>query len=314
MRVERAVTLYVDMRKTCGYPTFDARILNRFCRFVGPNRSLHVIRPDEVRRFIDTGRPVTGGWDNKYYMLRKFYRFAIARRWASKDPTPAVRPKRDLLFTPYIYTHDELQLLFEARNAPDVKWKTLHPQTFRTLAILVYGAGLRLGEAMRLTHADVDFSTNLLTIRRSKFEKTRILPIGSDLAQMLRAYIHSNAHPYSAAPASLVFACQNGKPIRDRGIRKAFVRFRNKAGIRRTDGSHFQPRLHDLRATFAVHRLTSWYQQGKDVRKLLPLLSCYLGHVSIQATQIYSTMTPELLAQASHRFQRFAEQPETAHA
>jgi site-specific recombinase XerD len=307
--------LYVQTRKTCGYPTFDkARILNRFCRIIGPHRPLHRVRPAQVRTFLDAGRPVTGGWDNKYYTLRKFFRFAIARRWTSKDPLPLARPKRDLLFKPYIYSVSELQRLFDACDDPRTRWKTLHPQTFRTMAVLLYGAGLRLGEAMRLTHADLDFSQNLLTIRCSKFGKTRILPIGADLAQILRTYIRSDAHPYSRDPKSLIFAYQDGKPIQDSALRRAFIRFRTRAGIVRTDGSHFQPRIHDLRATFAVHRLTSWYQEGQDVQELLPLLSTYLGHVSIEATQVYLTMTPELLAQASRRFQRFAELPELAHA
>jgi integrase len=176
----------------------------------------------------------------------------------------------------------------------------------------LYGTGLRLGEALRLTHADIDFFQRKLTIHRSKFGKTRYVPIGSDLVHVLRTYIRSSAHRYRDA-SSRVFALQNGKPILDCGLRKAFIRFRAKAGIERTDGSHFQPRLHDLRATFAVHRLTSWYQQGKDVQALLPLLSTYLGHVSIKATQVYLSMTPELLTQASRRFARFVDMPEVSH-
>jgi site-specific recombinase XerD len=65
--------------------------------------------------------------------------------------------------------------------------------------------------------------------------------------------------------------------------------------------------MHDLRHTFAVHRLTSWYRQGADVQKLLPQLSVYLGHVHIRATQVYLTMTPELLQQASNRFEQYIE-------
>jgi site-specific recombinase XerD len=266
-----------------------------------------------VRRFLDRKRPVTGGWDSRYYALRKFYRFAIARRFASKDPLPSVRPKRDLLFRPYVYSFSELQSLFDACNDPGVKWKTLHPQTFRTLAILLYGAGLRLGEALRMTHADIDFPQKLLTIRCSKFGKTRFVPMGPDLAQILQTYIRSGAHPYPTDASSCVFAYQDGKPIQESALRRAFIRFRSKAGIVRTDGSHFQPRLHDLRGTFAVHRLTSWYQEGKNVQRLLPLLSTYLGHASIQATQVYLTMTPELLMEASRRFKRFVEMPAVAH-
>ena len=79
-----------------------------------------------------------------------------------------------------------------------------------------------------------------------------------------------------------------------------------RAGIRRTDGGRFQPRLHDIRHTFALNRLISWHRQGADVQRLLPFLSTYLGHIDVAATQRYLAMTPELLHEASLRFQRYA--------
>ena len=86
----------------------------------------------------------------------------------------------------------------------------------------------------------------------------------------------------------------------------AFVKAAAEAGIKRNDGGRFQPRLHDLRHTFAVHRLTSWYRQGADVQKLLPQLATYLGHVRLRDTQVYLKMTPELLQAASQRFECYA--------
>jgi integrase len=83
-----------------------------------------------------------------------------------------------------------------------------------------------------------------------------------------------------------------------------------RAGVRREDGARYQPRLHDLRHTFAVHRLTSWYRQGADVQRLLPHLSVYLGHVHIRTTQVYLSMTPELLQEANIRFERYAGKEE----
>jgi integrase len=88
-------------------------------------------------------------------------------------------------------------------------------------------------------------------------------------------------------------------------IESAFQRLRTFAGIRRSDASSRQPRLHDLRHTFAVHRLTEWYKTGADVQKLLPALSTYLGHVDLRSTQCYLTMTPELLKEANCRFQEY---------
>jgi integrase len=87
----------------------------------------------------------------------------------------------------------------------------------------------------------------------------------------------------------------------------------DQVGISRADGGRYQPRIHDLRHTFAVHRLTSWYRQGADVQKLLPLLSVYLGHVHIRATQVYLSMTPELLEEAGNRFELYAATKEVWH-
>ena len=93
---------------------------------------------------------------------------------------------------------------------------------------------------------------------------------------------------------------------------RAFVRLRAIAGIAREDGARYQPRLHDLRHAMAVHRLVAWYREGADVQRLLPQLATYLGHVDVAATQRYLTMTPELLREASRRFERYA-QPEVGH-
>jgi integrase/recombinase XerD len=91
-------------------------------------------------------------------------------------------------------------------------------------------------------------------------------------------------------------------------LQARFRRVCQKAGIRRSDSASYQPRLHDLRHSFAVDRMTSWYRQGADVQKLLPQLSVYLGHVHLAATAVYLSMTPALLAEANARFERYAQQ------
>jgi len=93
--------------------------------------------------------------------------------------------------------------------------------------------------------------------------------------------------------------------VKKNTIQEAFQRLREHTGIRRSDAGRCQPRLHDLRHTFAVHRLTSWYRQGADVQNLLPYLSTYLGHANLRGTQVYLSMTPELLQEAAARFDHY---------
>jgi integrase/recombinase XerD len=104
------------------------------------------------------------------------------------------------------------------------------------------------------------------------------------------------------------FVLRRGAPTSVQVLEYAFRRLRRHAGVQRTDGARYQPRLHDIRHCYAVNRLTSWYRQGEDVQKLLPHLATYLGHVKLSATQLYLTMTPELLHEASVRFEQYAGQ------
>lgn len=93
-------------------------------------------------------------------------------------------------------------------------------------------------------------------------------------------------------------------------IEAGFVRLRKRAGIQRPSTDRWQPRLHDLRATFAVHRLVAWYREGTDLQRRLPLLATYLGHLNVSGTQAYLPMTRELLIEASRRFERYAQPKE----
>jgi integrase/recombinase XerD len=189
----------------------------------------------------------------------------------------------------------------------------LQGSTLRTLLLLLYGAGLRIGEALALTLADVDLTTSLLTIRQSKFYKTRLVPIGPRLTAVLTAYANERRRQdHSNDPTSPFFVTRTGNIVSRGMAERAMVRLRDIADISREDGARYQPRLHDLRHAMAVHRLVAWYREGADVQRLLPQLATYLGHVNVAATQRYLTMTPELLRQASRRFECYAK-PEVYH-
>jgi integrase/recombinase XerD len=228
----------------------------------------------------------------------------------ASSPLPTVKPQITKSFVPYIYTHEELRRLLATALIYQKKYHCcLDPHTIQTLLLLLYGAGLRVSEALSLRLVDVDLEQAVLTIRDSKFFTSRLVPIGSLLNQKLQQY--AALQQQSVAPQNddaLFFVRLDGQRIKIRNIQAAFRHIRKKAGISRTDGASYQPRLHDLRHTFAVHRLTSWYREGKDVQKLLPQLSVYLGHRCLVHTSVYLTMTPELLTQASQRFEHYALQ------
>jgi site-specific recombinase XerD len=242
----------------------------------------------------------------KFHVLRGFYRYLLRRGYLTSSPLPVQIPKEPERLIPYIYSRAELHCLLQAAQK-ESHWCKFEPVTMRTLLLLLYGAGLRISEALRLTLSDVDLEQRLLTIRETKFYKTRLVPFGVDLSQALTIYLAARSkaeHP--APPEAFLLLTRHSLPVSVQLAEDTFKRLCRRAGVRRKDASRYVPRLHDLRHTFAVHRLTACYRDGGDVQRLLPQLATYLGHVDIDSTQCYLTLTPELLSQASNRFEQYA--------
>jgi site-specific recombinase XerD len=171
---------------------------------------------------------------------------------------------------------------------------------------------LRCSEALRLKVGDVDLVERVLHIHASKFYKDRLVPIGGELTLTLRNHVAiRRLLGHSEDVEAPFLTTDDGGSISLQLADQAFRRLCRIARVRREDHDRYQPRLHDLRHAFAVHRLIAWYQSGADLNQMLPRLSTYLGHVELKHTQHYLTMTPELLHQASRRFEQFAA--EAAH-
>jgi len=304
MKLPAAVEMYVLHRQTTGQkfqsPAVALRAFSR--RF--NHAPLQGITPVEVRQFLDVPQTGPATWRRKYGVLRDFFTYWRCRGKLDTLPMPAAAPKYTQTFVPYIYSRRELRLLLEAipRCQRNVECR-ISAVTLRTLLLFLYGTGMRVGEALRLRLADVDLDNSVITIRGTKFYKSRLVPLGRDVVRVLRKYVATpgrwNQH-YQP-----LFQSQLRKAVGHSLVNTTFRRLRKLAGIRRNDASSHQPRLHDLRHSFAVHRLTEWYRTGADVQTLLPALSTYLGHVDLHSTQCYLTMTPELLAEANHRFQNY---------
>jgi integrase len=210
-------------------------------------------------------------------------------------------------YIPYIYSEAELKRLLAAVPAATAgAQQTIDADTLRALLLLLYGAGLRRGEAMRLKIEDVDIEQSLIHVRQTKFFKTRIVPLSDSLTTVIRAVIARPANSYSAGPESRLFSSRDGTPLCGTTLGVAFRRLCAIANIRRNGGARNQPRMHDLRHSAAVHRVTAWYRCDADLNDLLPNLATYLGHAGLSGTQRYLTMTQELLAEASSRFEAFA--------
>lgn len=308
MNIKNLVTRYVAFRRALGEQCKTREIhLRAFCRAIGARTPIKRIRLKHLNAFLAGPGPFTNTWFSKYTALKGAFRFAISRGELATAPLPTNLPKPLPTVTPYIYSREEIRRLLDAiptcRRLP----ARIAAPTMRAILLLLYGAGLRRGEVLRLTVADVDLPNSLLTIRYTKFFKSRMVPISRDLVKVLGDYMawRSARHPAAGANKNF-FLGEDGEALPPITLGRAFQRLRKDAGIRRTDTKRFQPRMHDLRHTFAVHRLTEWYRQGMDAQRLVYHLSVYLGHISLVSTQVYLTMTPELLREASTRFERYA--------
>jgi integrase/recombinase XerD len=308
MSTASAIADYIRHNRSLGMRFIaEAAILSAFSRCVGKT-PLRAIRPAMITQFVNREGTSAETMAKKYRALAGFFRYAVTRRRLKASPMPSFERRRgSSSFTPYIYSEAELKRILAA--VPAATGHVLcgiDADSLRTFVLLLYGAGLRRGEARRLKVEDVDLHRSLLHIKGTKFFKTRIVPISSCLSKVLKAFLATH-RSRPARDGDLLFSQKDGTPLSDAVVSVAFRRLRAIAGIKRDGGARHQPRLHDLRHSAAVHRVTSWYRSGADLNDLLPKLATYLGHKDLSGTQRYLTMTEELLAEASRRFEAFAQ-------
>jgi site-specific recombinase XerD len=247
MKLRDLIANYVAFRQSMGYKFTGCNDrLQAFCRTVGSDIDIQDVTTERVLCFL--GRPTNGYWHDKYSMLNVFYRYAISRGHVSSSPLPTIVPKVARSFVPYIYSVSEVRRLLDATASYRKMHLLLEPYTFRAIILILYGAGLRISEALSLKIGDVDFSEDVLLIRETKFYKSRLLPIGRHLKQALMGYAaerRSAAH--SELSDSPFFVGRKGSPVTIHTVQQSFRQLRKTAGIHRSGGARNQPRLHDLR-------------------------------------------------------------------
>jgi len=298
VRLADAIAHYIDLNQSMGMRFHvDEAMLNAFRRHAG-EVDVAAVSPDVVVAFLQPRHQVTSTWLMKHRALRRFYQYGITRGLVARSPVPTVIPRVTETFVPHIYSTEELRRLLAGVDVHQARTRcTIAAPTFRAFLLLLYGTGLRLGEALALRREDVDLRAGMILIRETKFYKSRHLPIGADLTQVLAAYVEAIPAGRGPAPTAF-FVNRRGGSIPHQTVRGTFASLRERVGV--------QGRIHDLRHTFAVHRLLAWYREGADVQRCLPHLSTYLGHTRIACTQRYLTMIPELLELASRRFETYA--------
>jgi integrase/recombinase XerD len=237
-------------------------------------------------------------WSHRLGAARGFARYLKTIDPAAEIPPagvwPATAPRRQ----PVILADGDIARLIKAA-------RTLNPPlraaTFEAMLGLIAATGLRLGEAIGLDRADADLQGGLLTIRGTKSGLDRLVPLHPTVAAALAGYARRRDQLCPHPATTRFFVSSAGTPVLERLADLAFAQLTASLGLRTADR---QPRIHDLRHTFAVRQLLAWHRDGADVNAKMPVLSAYLGHVSPAGTYWYLTAVPELMELAAARLTR----------
>jgi integrase len=239
-------------------------------------------------------------WAFRLSVLRGFAKYLHALDDTHQVPPADVLPNRAHRASPYLYSQEEILALMAATNALHGE---LRQATYRTLIGLLSVTGMRVGEAIRLDRHDLDLRHGVLTVRDTKFGKSRELPVHSSTIDALRSYLRRRDRlcPEPITDAALISPA--GTRLLYTNVHSTFRELRRHAGLLARSAA-CRPRIHDVRHTFAVRTLLGWYRDGVEVQPRLPLLSTYLGHVHPKSTYWYLTAAPELLGLAAERLER----------
>jgi site-specific recombinase XerD len=298
----REIQNFINLRRLSGtdYKS-QAQLLGYFDRFLLTQR---LRQPRITREIIDRylmslSSLAPRSRHNRFSVVRQLCEYLARNHSRAYVPEPLRTIPSLGAHPPYIFSHAELQALLTAASTlppPDA----LRRHTYRTLLGLLYSTGIRIGEAIALTLEDFHLPEQSLYIAEGKFRKSRWVPLSASTCQALQLYLRQRLQMAPHSPDSPLFLNQRSRRLTPCTINLTFHALLSQCGIHHSKPTG--PRIHDLRPTFAIHRLLAWYREPRDVNALLPWLATYMGHVDFHSTHIYLQATAELIEQVHSRF------------
>lgn len=306
--LRQAVDEYLALRHGLGFSLrVPGAMLHQFATFLEREGAPYITRELALRWAQQPAHAQPATWASRLAAVRRFAQF-----WSASDPRTEVLPRgllphRYARKPPYIYTEADIRrLIAVARQLPSPTG--LRPATYATLLGLLAVTGLRISEALALNRADVDEAAGVLTIRRTKFGKSRLVPVHPATQRALNRYARRRDRVYPKSTTESVFVSERGARLTQCTVRYTFNRLSRQVRLRGPTDRR-GPRLHDFRHRLAVTTLRRWYRAGVDVERRLPALSTYLGHRHVADTYWYLSAVPELLRLAAARLEARGGRP-----
>lgn len=296
-RLRQQTTDYLRLRRSLGYKLVEhERFLNQFLDYLDKNQAT-TITAENALAWAKLPAGANPRWHGaRLSAVRGFAVWAQAFDADIQVPPTGLLPMHTIRATPYLYSQDQICALMSAAAGlvPGVK-----SATFQTLIGLLAVTGMRAGEAIRADLTDLDLDAGTLTVRGTKFGKSRLLPLHTSVVDQLRAYLTLRCAASLAGTTALLVSVA-GTRLTYGNAQTVFKKLTAQAGIMPRSAA-CRPRMHDLRHSFAVNTLLDAYRSGGDVGERLPLLSTYLGHTEPANTYWYLQAAPELLALAADK-------------
>jgi site-specific recombinase XerD len=271
--------------------------------------TLEDISPDVIDAFLASRpRAAPRSYNHLLRTVARLFDWLVARDLVPRSPVHAKPRRATRSRFPFLFDPAAARRLLEvAGNLPERPTTPFRGPTYRTIFALLYGLGLRVGEVGRLRVADVDLTRRLLVVRDTKFTKSRLVPFGPRMTTVVTDYLDQRAQRVGPLSATTpVFSLRQRKPVSPGTISQTFHQLLPRLALSIPEGTA-SPCVHCLRHSFAVGTLLRWYRSGIDPQSRLLQLSTFLGHVNPTSTAVYLTITTELLAEASQRFERWAD-------
>ncbi len=295
---------YLNLRRNLGFRLHEeGSTLANFIAFLDKQHASFITTDLAVRWATKPKNVLPARWAKRLMMVRRFAQYLNGSDPRNQVPSKELLPYRCHRKPPHIYTDEEVLRLIEAAKQMPAWMRSMNrfrAWTYSTLFGLLAVTGMRIGEALGLDRRDVDWTEGVLTIRGTKFHKSRLVPLHASTQRALRRYAlrRDRLHPHAKTTA--FFVSERGMRPEYCWVLHMFIRLSRQIGLRDPTNRH-GPRLHDLRHRFAVQTLLNWYRQGVDVEQHMPELATYLGHGIVTDTYWYLSATPELLQLAAMR-------------